>query len=310
MSGLNPFASRLRRRLRRGREDALRTSGWYDISVRSELDTVFIGGCGRSGTTLFKELLNRHSRCACGPETSLYGLAFDLENISVPWKLDQAELESMRDRSRNLIEFADEFAGRFLSSEGKARWVEKTPNNVRAIDRLLTWYPNGRFIHVVRDGRDVVCSLRHHPKERVRAGRIEPVRVTNPIEKTAQRWLRDTSRGLSYKEHPRCLEVRYETFVRDPEHELRRVCSFIGERYEPGMLDPAASSSSRPGQFMNNERASEPISDRSIGRWEWDLPIDERKRFVDIAGELLIALGYASDHSWASLPPEERPDHG
>jgi hypothetical protein len=295
------LSRRLRKRLHLRADARLEASGWYDLSSRSEMDAVFVGGCGRSGTTLFKELLNRHSRFACGPETSLYGLPFRLENIAAPWGIPLAELEVMRARSGSLVAFADEFAGAFLAAESKARWVEKTPNNVRAIERLLTWYPNGRFIHVVRDGRDVVCSLRHHPKERVRGGKIVPVRVTNPVGLSARRWLSDTMRGLAFRQHPRCLEVRYESLVADPEREMHRVCDFVGEAFEAGMMTATPDAAARPGQNMNNDRAAGPISSGSVGRWVSDLRPEERATFVDIAGELLIALGYAPDHSWAEM---------
>lgn len=292
---------RISKRVRDRQDQALHEQGWYDPSARSNMDAVFVGGCGRSGTTLFKELLNRHSRCACGPETSLYGLPFNIDNIAAPWDMDREHLESMVERSQNLVEFADLFALEFLEQEGKLRWIEKTPNNVRAIDRLLTWYPNARFIHVIRDGRDVMCSLRHHPRERVVNGEIIPVQSNNPIEKSATRWLNDTTMGLAFQNHPRCLEVRYETLVRDPETEMKRVCSFIGEDYEPGMLDHTVEATKRSGQNMNNAGAARPITPKSVGRWVSDLREDERGVFVDIAGELLIALGYAMDHSWVNV---------
>lgn len=291
---------RIRKRSRDRNDQLLHDQGWYDPAARSVLDAVFIGGCGRSGTTLFKELLNRHSRCACGPETSLYGLAFNIDNIAAPWDMDQGHLKGIVARSSNLIEFADLFAGEFLEAEGKVRWVEKTPNNVRAIDRLLTWYPNGKFIHVVRDGRDVVCSLRHHPKHRVVDGKIVPFECTNSVEQSATRWLEDTMVGLAMKDHPRCLEVRYEDLVTEPEAVVRRVCDFIGEPFEPGMLDWNAQIEQRSGQNLNNERASSAISSKSIGRWSSDLSVDECQRFIDIAGEMLITLGYVNNHSWVS----------
>ena len=289
---------RMRKRLRDRNDQMLIEQGWYDPHARSAMDPVFIGGCGRSGTTLFKELLNRHSRCACGPETSLYGLPFNIENIAAPWDMDPAHLLELQRKSKNLIEFADRFAAEFLASEQKQRWVEKTPNNVRAIDRLLTWYPKCKFIHVVRDGRDVVCSLRHHPKERVIDGKIVPVENNHPVERSATRWIKDTTMGLAYKDHPRCLEVRYETLVSDPESELKRVCAFIDEPFEPAMLDASSDSNQRSGQNLNNAGAARPISAKSVGRWKTDLRADERGAFVDLAGELMIALGYISDHSW------------
>ncbi|ACR14442.1 sulfotransferase [Teredinibacter turnerae T7901] len=296
---LHSVSARLKWRNERKKDQRLQDAGWYDLAARSQLAPVFIGGCGRSGTTLFKELLNRHSLCACGPETSLYGLPHNLQNISVPWDIDYDHLKAMQQKSRNLIEFADAFAMEFLRSEGKQIWVEKTPNNVRAIEKILTWYPKGKFIHLIRDGRDVVCSLRHHPKERVKDGKIVPIKTTNSISKCATRWLNDTMRGLAFKSHPRCLEVRYEALTETPEESLQRICRFIGIDFEPVMLSGSGEKSCRSGQNMNNHNASDNISAKSVARWKTDLTATEREDFINIAGELLITLGYAQDHSWA-----------
>lgn len=308
MPGRLDIAWRLKRMKREAYQRALVARGWYDPHARSAADAIFIGGCGRSGTTLFKQLLNRHSRMACGPETSMYGLPFNPENIGPYWDISVEELERRARAHANLVSFADEFYAEFLRAEGKARWADKTPNNVRVVEKLLTWYPRGRFIHVVRDGRDTACSLRHHPKEKVVDGRIVPVKITNPITKCAQRWLDDTSDGLAFRSHPRCLEVRYEELVTHPDRCVRRVCEFLGEPYEPAMLDPSAGpkGSSRTAQVLNNPNADERISPKSVGRWRRDLSSSERRDFVSVAGELLIALGYSTDHGWADEPQERK----
>lgn len=269
------------------------------------MDAVFVGGCGRSGTTLFKEVLNRHPRLACGPETSLYGLPFSIDNIAVPWNIDRAELEHLQESSRHLVEFADRFAERFLRQEDKQRWVEKTPNNIRAISRILTWYPNARFVHVIRDGRDVACSLRNHPKERIEQGRIVPIETHNPMDRCAKRWLEDVSSGLAFRDHPRVIEVRYEDLVRDPAGQFGRVCGFIGEAFDDSMLQASAREPARPGQNLNNPGAGSRITPKAIGRWARDLSESERRVVRDIAGELLIALGYADDRAWATSPSGE-----
>ncbi len=105
-------------------------------------------------------------------------------------------------------------------------------------------------------------------------------------------------RGLAFKSHPRCLEVRYEALTEAPEESLKRICRFIGIDFEPQMLDAAGTKSRRSGQYMNNHNASDNISAKSIARWKTDLTCGEREDFVNISGELLIALGYVNDHSW------------
>jgi len=296
---------RLHKYLAHRKQQVFVRRGWYDLSARSEERAIFIGGCGRSGTTLLRELLTRHPSIACGPETSMFGLPFNVDNIVQAWILDHDEVQRGVDSASNLIDFAGWFYEKYLLRvEKKPRWADKTPNNVRVTGKLLTWYPQSRFIHMIRDGRDVVCSLRHHPKERTVNGQIVKINRTNPISQCAARWLNDTAAGIPFRNHPRYLEVRYEDLVDETEFELRRICNFIEEPFLSEMMNSGSSSQAmwRKSQLANNHNADRPVSRTSIGRWQRDLSLEERKIFVDIAGELLIALGYAPDHSWSTAP--------
>lgn len=284
--------------------------GWYRLDARCDDPAVFIGGCGRSGTTLFRELLNRHSRFCCGPETSMFGLPFNPDHIAPYWDLDAAELACRAEASATLVEFAAWFYRDFCRRAGKPRWADKTPNNVRALPKLLTWFPRSTFVHVLRDGRDVACSLRHHPRERVVGGRIVPVKSDNPIGWCAKRWLDDVSRGFAFRSHPRYVEVRYEDLVAEPERELRRVLAHLGEAFEPAMLAPAGGDNNgsarggagpapgAAGRPVNNPDAAAPVRAKHIGRWRYELGFSDRRAVVDAAGELLIAAGYVRDHTW------------
>jgi protein-tyrosine sulfotransferase len=289
-----------KRRPVRSYERSLIKRNWYDLSARSELPLVLIGGCGRSGTTLLREMLNRHSRLFCGPETSMFGLPFWPNNISKMWNLDEKTLISMAQKAENLVNFAEEFYIQQSNKAGKKRPADKTPNNIRVIGKLLTWFPNGRFIHLIRDGRDVACSLRNHPKEKIENGKIVPSLINRSITDCAQRWLNDTSNGLVYRNHPRYHEIKYEDLVTDPEAVLIKLCEFLREDYQPSMVDPKASQSDNMdvGRLVNNQNSKEKISSRSLGRWRNDLTADEKKDFEDVAGELLIALGYVDSNQW------------
>lgn len=303
----NYTIKRLLRRIRNLKrhiyERSLVKRGWYDLSIRSLDEAIIIGGCGRSGTTLLREILNRHPRIFCGPETSMFGLPFWPPNIAPFWEIDEKEVRALANGSKNLIRFAEKFYRTATSNAEKVRWADKTPNNVRSIEKILTWFPKGKFIHVLRDGRDVVCSLRHHPKEKLINGVLVPLNTNNPISVCAKRWLHDTAKGLSFRGHPRYMEVRYEDIVADPESQIRRLCSFINEDFYPSMLDTnrVDGKSMKSGRLINNPNASQPITPRSVKRWQKDLSPDERKEFASVAGELLIATGYAKDHTWLNV---------
>jgi protein-tyrosine sulfotransferase len=274
---------------------------WYSFDEPQPDDCVIVGGCGRSGTTLVRELLDRHPRLACGPETAFLCDLANPERVAVEWSRDPGPIRRLAAASPDVVAFTAAFLREHAAAEGKARWCDKTPRNVRNIPRILHAFPNARFIHVVRDGRDVACSLRRHPKETVRHGRVVPNTVDRPPAEGAKRWVADTSLGLAFKDHPRCFELRYERLVTEPEATLRELCAFIVEDFDPVMLDPSKAPADDP-RFLNNPNAAEPISARSVGRWKKDLSPDERAGVERVAGELLIATGYAADAGWVADP--------
>lgn len=264
---------------------------------------IFIGGCDRSGTTLFKSVLDRHPRLACGPETNIWGRPFRIGSLGSLWEVSKRELKQRVKTASHLPEFAVEFYRDYLlRPDQKLRWVDKTPNNVMVVPQLLSWFPEGRFIQMIRDGRDVCCSLRHHRKERIRGGKIVPMRTNNPIDECAKKWLRETSLGLSSQSHPRYLQVRHEHLLEEPEQVLRRVCDFLGEDYDPQMLDPTIKTNAAQliGSKLDNANADRPIERQANQRWRRDLSLEERQSIEQIAGELLRQLNYTNNSDWVA----------
>ena len=83
---------------------------------------------------------------------------------------------------------------------------------------------------------------------------------------------------------------------------MRELCEFLGEDYQPSMVDPSASKADNMGvgRLVNNQNSKEKISSRSLGRWRDDLTENERKDFDNVAGELLLTLGYVDSKDWMS----------
>jgi hypothetical protein len=89
------------------------------------------------------------------------------------------------------------------------------------------------------------------------------------------------------------MEVRYEDLATEPEREVRRVLAFVGEEFEPGVLEyhrqehdtPAATESSA-------DQVARPVYTSSIGRWKRDLSARELKTFMKFGAETLARLGY------------------
>lgn len=283
------------------------TQPFYDTNDQSPDDCIIICGAPRSGTTLFREHLARHPRIACGPETDCLTNLVNVKRLALDYQLPVPEVRAMLDQSPSVVRFMERFCRAYAQSQGKPRWADKTPANARHLPRLMHQFPNGKFIHVVRDGRDVACSLRHHPRVSIRRGKVVDRNVTNPIARATERWTDWAGRGLELRGHPRLFEIRYEDLVTTPASELRRLCEFLDEEFDHAMLEPAGQEA-REGQpgFLNNELASAPIHSKSIGRWRRDLSREERLDVARIGGALLRVLGYVDDDSWVDEPIETK----
>jgi hypothetical protein len=107
---------------------------------------------------------------------------------------------------------------------GATRWLEKTPANVLNFGRINDFYGGkAKFIHIVRDGRDVTTSV--HPKA--------PDRFWVPIE----RWVLTVNKGLDMIDHPNVLTIKYEDLTSQTETVVKRICEFLSLPYTEEMAN-------------------------------------------------------------------------
>jgi protein-tyrosine sulfotransferase len=267
----------------------------------SPFPPIVLGGCGRSGTTILRMMLDSHRRICCGPESSLFRRrAVDTRWLADRFGFDPAEVRALFEAAASRPAFIEAFAALCMRMAGKARWAEKTPRNISRIDAIFRCFPEARFVHVLRDGRDVACSLRTHPRHKVVDGRIVPTGVHRPIAGCARRWVRDIESSRRWWGDPRFLTVRYEDLVLDPRPVLERVIALVGEDWDEAMLAHAVADSPfrDATRFAQNPEALGAVNTSSLGRWQRDLDARDRRIFKRIAGPLLVELGYAKDDGW------------
>jgi len=286
----------------RNRAERLRQHRWRMAEYRSPETHIVMGGAPRSGTTLLRKLLDRHPAVCSGPETKLFvPAAFNLAWLAEAYVIPIAELEAMRRRAPSQGAFIDAFATRARAERGKFRWAEKTPQNICHLDWILERFPQASVVHIVRDGRDVVCSMREHPEWRWVAGGWQKVLVPHPAAWYAQRWVEDTTAGMARRGDGRYQEVCYEDLVRDPEAALRAIClglglaideAWLGEvsGREGGAVPVETSAGPRPAGVRPDYEGA--VSTVSVGRWRSDLSAAEQQEVEAIAGQRLRELGY------------------
>jgi Sulfotransferase family len=172
-----------------------------------------------------------------------------------------------------------------LQAEGKVRWGDKTPPYIEILPELARMYPDSRFIHLIRDGRDVAKSFQTTDW------------VGRWIHDNAAEWVRALDchwRWMRSGVRDRILEVRYEKLVLEPEATLREVCQFIGEQFEPRMLswDWQVDRLVPSREMKNHLKLKQRIGPEAVARWKREM--GARETFVAEAfmGSHLTRLGY------------------
>ena len=178
------------------------------------------------------------------------------------------------------------------------RWGDKGPAYVAHIPTLNKIFPDAQFIHMVRDGRDSTVSALQRWKESMRY--LDTYYVM-------KNWVRNVSAGLEAAEwlgDDRYLEIRYERLVSDPEATLKRICDFLGEQFDPNMLNhPRFAQECK--NVAGHYEVYAPTSTKSVSRWQNDMPEFEQKLSLRVAGPVLEKLGYETSEGRAFSVGEE-----
>ena len=263
----------------------------------------FIVGSARSGTTFLRLTLNAHPEVAVPPESRFIteldpgGTEIDvdafLQRLSshkrfeawgLPITAIRAELHGLERTSYSTAISATYRA--YARRQGKSRWGDKTPRYVERIPEIHRLFPEARFIHLIRDGREVALSyadVDFGPKNVARAAKLWADRV--------RAGLRD-GRPLG----DRYLEVFYTDLTDDTEGTLKDICSFIELGFDPVMLDPNATSKGALDRAKKYNPHVREGAKRHVRSWETDMPGDQEEMFEAVAGDVLSSLGFERRH--------------
>ncbi len=259
----------------------------------------FIVGCGRSGTTLLRTMLNHHPEVAIPLESF-----FIVDYLRTPKTVPLSRLRSMLNDEYELKEWGLDLTGetfdgcetprqlitklheRYTAEHGKTRWGQKTPRLIRFGDLLKTNYPKAKFIIVLRDPRATVNSLM---KSNVHSANVLFA---------SKRWAADVREGLALKQtYPDdVLEIRYEDLVTEPEQNLKRVCDFLDIAYDPAMLDYHESGVKEYSSYYDqiHARLAQPPQASRIDAWRDELKPEDIAIIEAICGDLMEQVGYQS----------------
>ena len=174
----------------------------------------------RSGSTLLRVILNSHPHICAPHELHLRFIRIELQKhyAEIAMKelgLDGDELEHM---------LWDRVLHYELVRSGKRIIVDKTPGNATFYERLRACWPRARFIFLLRHPASIVASLME----------TRPDRELEPTIREALQYMEGVEAA---RRSVPGLVVRYEQLTSDPIGTTKRICSFLGVRWHPRMLE-------------------------------------------------------------------------
>jgi hypothetical protein len=279
---------------------------------------IFVVGCPRSGTTMLQLMLHSHPRIAIPPETRFVVTAYeqrrtfgdlgdpDNRRALAQWIVGRRETK-FQDLGLDPEQVTQEivagppalgaalgtvfraYAHRF----GKPRWGDKRPTYIQHLDGLLRLFPDAQVVHLIRDGRDCVASLK------------EVSWYKRDAFHAAATWTQaiDLGRRAAARLGPDSYyQLHYEHLVDDPSGELRGLCAFLDEDYDPRMTQPqriAGTVVPRQKRWHHNTRTM--VNSGRVGSWSdrlepWEIALAET-----VMGRRLTEHGY--ELTGAPRPP-------
>ncbi|MEO0586008.1 MAG: sulfotransferase [Planctomycetota bacterium] len=274
----------------------------------------FVIGCQKSGTTWVQNLLDGHPHVRC------HGEAY-FAPILLPLLGQFASVYNQRHKAGTDGDLTEQDV-RFLFATtvglAMARWTrghetvraigEKTPEHALCVPQLSQAFPDARFIHVIRDGRDVCVSGYHHNVRQSGAGFTSKFPTFDRyVEYTVrQHWVPyiQHARAAAADLGDRYLEVRYEDLHRAPEQHVTEMAAFVGVDTDTASIDACINAASfdrrANGDAAGETKSADFYRKGVVGDWANEFDDAALATFNTFGGELLQQLGYATDHAAAA----------
>ncbi|KPQ01374.1 sulfotransferase [Marinobacter sp. HL-58] len=279
---------------------------------------IFEIGVARSGTTILSLMLDSHPRIAI-PYESHFFTEYYRHRESINDELNQPELrQNVVERilnekyvkgwdytpsieaidlsnCSNLAETIRELYVAYARHHGKDIWGDKTPSYITNIDVLNNLFPDAKYIHLVRDGRDVALSLMQQwfgPNDFITALNFWKERIM-----VGQKM-------LAMLPPDRVFLLKMEDLAEAPEERLHDLCEFLEVDYAPEMLTAfSRKAANKVGNRIDSHHAglSGPIDIGNVTKWKKVLSGPDQAIAWEYAGSILNELGYppGTKRHWA-----------
>ncbi len=281
---------------------------------KETLDSLFVVGLPRSGTSLTWALLNQHPQIWLTIETNFFEMNYPLRDQFNP--NDPKDRKQFLDRLFDQIRTSQNHLGKnfVLEKDDLLRFFqnnppddlvdlfravirqngqkheatiygEKTHRHLFHVEKMRDCFPNSKFIMLIRDGRDFLASMKNYSSPDI--GEKEQKRwrsLYHPINSSVM-WNIYGKKMLQLKEEDDCKLIRYEKLVKSPGDTVKELCNFLEVEYQDSMLDLKFANSSH---YEGNRS----INASSVGKWQSELSSGEVQIFEFFNTSLMKKIRY------------------
>ena len=273
---------------------------------------ILLGGMSRSGANMVGNILDSHPDIACGPGTGIIDeIAYLYLSMLSAHRAGRLSPYTSEDEIRAAMATTiRSIYAPYAKKKGKRVVVDRTPNNIWSFPLIAEILPEAKFIHLIRDGRDIACSQRDVGHRLQAAGQpIENLAdaTFRSVFHCAAVWAETVRFGWEHcgpesilAQQGRSFTTFYENIVFIPESQVRNLCSFIGVPFDPAMLYPerCAHDVVIDNTWTTKDALESPISMLSAGRWIDHLSITDRILFYARGHAGLQITGYDDSVEW------------
>lgn len=274
---------------------------------------VFIIGNPRSGTSMFRMMLNNHENMIVPPECGfahwLSSKYSGLENYDnaiyenfVSDVFTSKKFETWSTSKEVLLRTISANKPKNFESLVKCVYLSYTESTVgikvvgdknnyyiNHLPEIKTLFPSAKFIHLIRDGRDVACSYK--ALEQLDDDSIYKLKLSADISDIAREWSSNNSKILKSLQG-NMISIRYEDLIENPSLELGKICEYLGVDFDVKMLDFHLNNDEPQELLAWKKKTKSKVDSSNKGKYMTVLSEKEILCFDDIAKEMLLHFNY------------------
>ncbi len=246
---------------------------------------IFIGGFPRSGTSLLKVMLEQHKDIASpSGEVNVFQTILNKKVLKDYFGFTNKEIKKLKLNKKKLIESNKKIIDLFKKKTKSKIVLLKQPKHILLINEIFKYYPNAKFIHLIRNGKNATMSQKYWD--------LPENKKNWPYSWCCRQWVVCINKGKKFSENKNYIEIKYEDLLKNPKKNIDKITDFINVKKisEKTLFKYRQNKGAK--KYKNHPNIRKPLNKKNINKWEKKMSEKDKKTFEKIAGKTYRRIGY------------------